>query len=225
MIRYAIFDLDGTIFDSSEMWKTLGAQYLTMLGKTPDPDLSDKLGTLSLPESAELLRREYDISYSPEEISRHITRMTEKFYLEQVALKDGALKLLAALRSHCVRMSIATAGDVNLALSTLDRLGISEFFAGAVSCSDYGAKTSPEVFFAAADLIYAIPEETMIFEDSLHAVQTAKRAGFSVAAVCDIGEKNQSALKKSADFYALSLTEYAENITELLRFEKNAGKS
>lgn len=216
MIKYAIFDLDGTIFDSSEMWRKLGAQYLTMLGKTPAPDLADKLGALSVPEGAEYLRREYDISYSREEIARHITRMTEKFYLEQVSLKDGAPKLLAALRAHCVRMSIATAGDVNLALSALDRLGIGKFFAGAVSCSDYGAKTSPEVFFAAAELIYAVPEETIVFEDSLHAVRTAKKAGFVTAAVYDVGEKNQEELKKLADFYALSLGEFAENISELL---------
>lgn len=218
MIKYAIFDLDGTIFDSSEMWRTLGLQYLAMLGKTPAPDLADRLGALTVPEGAELLHDEYGLGYSPEEIVRHITRMTEKFYLEQVTMKDGAPKLLAALRAHCVRMSIATAGDTGLALSALDRLGIAEFFSGAVSCSDYGAKTSPEVFFAAADLIYAVPEETIVFEDSLHAVQTAKKAGFAVAAVCDVGEKNQDALKKTADFYALSLTEFAENITELLKF-------
>lgn len=218
MIKYAIFDLDGTVFDSSEMWRKLGAQYLIMLGKEPAPGLADKLGALSVPEGSEYLRREYDISYSSEEIARHITRMTEKFYLEQVSLKDGAPKLLAALRSHCVRMSIATAGDVNLALSALDRLGIGEFFAGAVSCSDYGAKTSPEVFFAAAELIYAVPEETIVFEDSLHAVRTAKKAGFVTAAVYDVGEKNQEELKRSADFYALSLGEFADNISELLRF-------
>lgn len=218
MIKYAILDLDGTILDSSQMWRTLGERYLTMLGKTSAPDLADKLSKMSIPEGAAFLRKEYDITYSAEEIVRHITRITEKYYLEQVGMKDGAPKLLAALRSHCVRMSIATAGDANLAMSALTRLGIAEFFAGAVSCSDYGAKTSPEVFLAAADLIYAVPEETIVFEDSLHAVQTAKKAGFVTAAVCDISEKNQEDLKRSAHFYALSLEEFAENISELLRF-------
>lgn len=223
MIKYAIFDLDGTILDSSQMWRTLGAQYLTLLGKTPAPDLADKLSSLTIPEGAAFVRGEYDIPYSAEEIVRHITRMTEKYYLEQVSLKDGAPKLLAALRAHCVKMSIATAGDVNLSMSALERLGILEFFAGAVSCSDYGAKTSPEVFFAAADIVYAVPEETLVFEDSLHAVRTAKKAGFATAAVYDIGEKHQEELKKSADFYASSLAEYADNISELLRFSSEKG--
>lgn len=216
MIKYAIFDLDGTILDSSDMWRTLGAQYLTMLGKAPAPDLADKLSKLTVPEGAAYLRGEYGIPYSADEIVRHITRMTERYYLEQVSLKDGVPKLLAALRAHCVKMSIATAGDVGLSMSALGRLGIAEFFAGAVSCSDYGAKTSPEVFFAAAELIYAVPEETVVFEDSLHAVRTAKKAGFVTAAVYDVGEKNRDDLKKCADFYALSLAEYADNISALL---------
>ncbi|MDE7360385.1 MAG: HAD family phosphatase [Oscillospiraceae bacterium] len=218
MIRYAIFDLDGTILDSSQMWRTLGAQYLALLGKTPAPGLADKLSVMTIPEGAAFIHGEYDIPYSPDEIVRHITRMTEKYYLEQVSLTDGAPKLLAALRAHCVKMSIATAGDANLSISALERLGIAEFFAGAVSCSDYGAKTSPEVFLAAAELIYAVPEETMVFEDSLHAVRTAKKAGFATAAVYNSEENNQEELKKNADFYALSLTEFADNVSELLSF-------
>lgn len=223
MIKYAIFDLDGTIFDSSEMWRTLGDEYLKLLGKTPEPDLADKLSAMSLPESAAYIHNEYNVSYSPVEIVRHINRMTEKYYREQVGLKDGAPKLLTLLRARCVRMSIATAGDVNLAQSALIRLGISEFFEGMASCSDYGAKTSPEVFLAAADIIYAVPEETMVFDDSLHAVRTAKKAGFATAAVCDISEKNQEDLKKTADFYALSLSALADNFTELIKFSAARG--
>ena len=68
MIKYAIFDMDGTIFDSSEMWKTLGEEYLKLLGKTPAPDLAGRLNTMSIPESAAYIHNEYDVSYSPEEI-------------------------------------------------------------------------------------------------------------------------------------------------------------
>lgn len=218
MIKFAIFDLDGTILDSSQMWMTLGERYLAALGKTPAEDLSERLNAMTIPESAAFLRGEYGIPYSPEEIVRQINRMTEQFYLEQVGLKEGALRLLSALRSHCVRMSVATAGDANLGTTALTRLGVSDFFAGLASCSDYGAKTSPEVYFAAADLIYALPKETMVFEDSLYAVRTAKKAGFATAAAADIGEKNQEELRRTADFYAASLKIHAENVSELLAF-------
>ncbi len=218
MIKYAIFDLDGTLLDSSQMWRTLGARYLEFMKKTPREGLAEEMSEMTMLEGARYLRRNYDIPFSAEEIMRHITRMIERYYTDEVRLKDGVPKLLAALRSHCVHMCIATASDERLGMKALTRLGVGDFFAGAVSCSNYGAKTSPDVFLAAADLIYALPEETMVFEDSLHAVKTAKSAGFATAAVKDIAESDQEGLKNAADFYAENLGEFADNIKEILRF-------
>ncbi len=218
MIKFAIFDLDGTLLDSSEMWRTLGIRYLTALGETPEEGLTDEMNELSLPEGARYLHEHYGLSYSPEEITRHLTRMIERFYTDEVRLKDDAAKLLAALRAHCVHMSVATAGDERLGMSALSRLGVGDFFAGSVSCSNYGSKTSPDVFLAAADLIHALPEETVVFEDSLFAVKTAKRAGFATAAVKDISESNQTELKRFSDFYAERLGEFVDNIKVILNF-------
>lgn len=207
MFKNAIFDLDGTLLDSSEMWLTLGVRYLESVGAVPEEGLSAKLSEMSLPESACFLRETYRLPYSAEEIVRQFSEMTEQFYKEQVTFKDGALRLLTALRSRCVKMSIATAGDPALGMAALRRLGADEFFSGAVSCTEYGAKTSHEVFLAAAELIHAVPEETVVFEDSLHAVRSAKKAGFRTAAVCDISESSQDELKKTADYYARTLDE------------------
>lgn len=216
MIKFAIFDLDGTLLDSTEMWLTLGKRYLELVNAVPANDLAEKLREMSLPESARYLRETYGLPYSVEEIIRHFARMTEQYYREQVGLKDGAPRLLAQLRTRCVKMSIATAGDAALGMAALTRLGVADFFSGAVSCTEYGAKTSPEVFLAAADLMYAVPEETVVFEDSLHAVRSAKKAGFRTAAVCDIGEGNQKELEKTADFYAATLDELTDDLNRIL---------
>ncbi|MDE6727366.1 MAG: HAD family phosphatase [Oscillospiraceae bacterium] len=221
MIKFAIFDLDGTLLDSSEMWRTLGARYLSFLKKTPEPGLNEALNEMTMPMGAQYLREHYNIAYSSEEIVRHLTRMIESYYAEEVNLKDGAPKLLAALRTHCVHMSIATSSDERLAMMSLMRLGVGDFFAGAVSCSNYGAKTSPDVYLAAADLIYAIPEETVVFEDSLFAVRTARKAGFATAAVMDISESDQEGLKRASDFYTENLEDFADDIGDILSFERN----
>ena len=216
MINFAIFDLDGTLLDSTEMWQMLGVRYLERAGVAPEKDLSAKLSEMSLPESAIYLRETYRLPYSPKEIVRHFAEMTERFYKEQVAFRDGAPGLLAELHRRHIKMSIATAGDASLGMAALTRLGAADLFSGAVSCTEYGAKTSPEVFFAAAGLMRAAPEETVVFEDSLHAVLTAKKAGFRTAAVCDVGENCQNELKKTADFYALTPGELANNLAKIL---------
>ncbi len=216
MIRYAIFDLDGTLLDSSYMWQNLGTRYLNLLGIEPTNDLAESLCVMTMPESANYLRDKYSIPYSADEILRQFARMTEEFYKEQVGFRTGAPRLLAQLRARCIKMSIATAGDANLGMTALSRLGVSNFFTGAVSCSEYGAKTSSEVFLAAAELIYAVPEETIVFEDSLHAIRSAKKAGFRTAAVRDISERNQDELKRIADFYAEVPGEFADMLPDIL---------
>lgn len=216
MIKFAIFDLDGTLLDSTEMWRTLGARYLTLLKKTPEEGLTDKLAEHTMLTGAQYLRENYNVPYSAEEIVRHLTRMIESYYAEEVKLKPGVEELLAALRAHCVHMSIATMSDERLGLLALERLGVRDYFAGAVSCSNYGAKTAPDVFLAAADLIYAIPEETIVFENSLYAVRTAKKAGFVTAGVADISEGDPEGMRQTADFYADTLKEYADGINQLI---------
>lgn len=216
MMRCAIFDLDGTLLDSSDMWRTLGQRYLGMVGVSPAEGLTEALYEMSLSDSARYLRETYSLPYSAEEIVRQFSRLTEQFYKEQVTFKEGAPRLLAMLRSRCVRMSVATAGDAALGMAALTRLGVADFFAGAVSCTEYGAKTSPEVYYAAADLMCAVPQETVVFEDSLYAVRSANKGGFRTAAVFDIGEASQKELEKSADFYAETLDIFADDLGRIL---------
>ena len=84
MIKFAIFHLDGTLLDSSKMWQTLGERYLTLLEKTPESGLADKLSETTLITAAQYLREKYEISYSADEIVRHLNRMIESYYTEQV---------------------------------------------------------------------------------------------------------------------------------------------
>ena len=206
----AIFDVDGTLLDSSAMWESLATRYLLQLGLSPEQGLSDKLHSLTLEESVIYLRSEYSIPFSEQEIIRQLTRLTERFYKLEVQPKAGAKRLLTALKARSIRMYLSTAGNRQLATAALSRLGLWDYFAGMVCCSEYGSKTSPEIFLAAAEMMFDEPQTTIVFENSLFAIQTAKQAGFITAAVHDISEKSQDALKNTADLYAQSLSDYPE---------------
>ena len=52
MIKGAIFDVDGTLLDSMEIWEDVAIRYLKSIGVEAEPDLPEVMFTMSLPEGA-----------------------------------------------------------------------------------------------------------------------------------------------------------------------------
>ncbi len=209
-VKAAVFDLDGTILDSSPVWENLGERFLDRRGILPKPGLSELLSLMSLREGCEFLREEYLLPESAADIRSEIRGIIADFYKNECPMKPGAEQLLRELRRRGTAISVATAGDKALSRAALERLGVLELFRGIVTCDEYGGKDRPEIFFRAAEISGGIPENTAVFEDSLHAVRTAKSAGFLTAAVADMSEPRQTELRQTADYYRENLGGYLE---------------
>ena len=97
-MKYAIFDFDGTLFDSMFIWETLGEDYLLSLGKQPRPGLRDALRPMSTYQSACYLQNEYALTLTPEEITQGVNEQIEDFYLHKVQPKPGVIPFLERLR-------------------------------------------------------------------------------------------------------------------------------
>ncbi len=216
MIRSAIFDADGTLLMTSQMWDKLGERFLLSKGIDPKPGLNEHIRTLSLEQGAAFLQREYLANTPETDIIAGINAMIDGFYRYEASPADGARELLTALSSGGISMCVATAGNAELTGAALERSGLSGFFTEILACSDHAPKSSPEIYLAAAEKLHSKPCETIVFEDSLHAVITAKKAGFVTAAVCDISEPEQEALKKTADYYRNNLFGYMEILPLIL---------
>lgn len=185
----AIFDMDGTLTDSMYIWDTAGETYLKKHGKKPAPALREQLRPLSLAQAAELFQREYGIKETVPEILKGFDMVVEEEYRTNVVLKDGAKELLENLKARGIKMSVATSSPRSIVLMVLDRLGILPFFSHVVTCGDVGAgKDQPDIYDMAAGLMGTRRDNTLVFEDALHAVTTASKAGYYVIGVYDDSE-------------------------------------
>lgn len=206
----AIFDLDGTLLDSMPFWEHLGSEYLKVKGINPPKNIDQILKTMSLQQSAEYLKKEYFISGSEDEIIKEIIGLIENQYRLKVPLKTAVLPFLNRLYINNVRMCIATATEQNLAKAALDRLSAAKFFEFILTCSEAGmGKDTPEFFLKALELLNTPIHQTIVFEDALHAIKSAKAAGFPVAAVYDKSSyEDQKEMISIADIYLNSFEDW-----------------
>lgn len=106
------------------------------------------------------------------------------------------------LASKDIPMIIATSSDSACVTAGLKRLGVWSYFKGILTFSDIGkGKTEPDIYLAAAKEIGSKPSETVVFEDALHAIVTAKNAGFITVGIYDSYNQDEEKIRKIADFY------------------------
>ena len=201
-IKCAIFDFDGTLFDSMFIWENVGEIYLRSLGKEPKPSLREDVRALSLYQSACYFRKEYDLPLSEEQIMSGINKTIEHFYINEVMPKPYVTEFLEKMKQKGIPMCIATASDRYQIEAALSRCGMSHYFEAIFTCSEVGyGKDEPVIFRKAMEYFGSDRSSSIIFEDALHAIKTAKNDGFTVVSVFDNSEKRQDEIRALSDCY------------------------
>ena len=215
-LQSAIFDMDGTLLDSMHIWNDVGPKTLRSMGIEPAPDLGPRLMLMTFRDGAALCKEEYHLSESVEEIMDLTKDRVRSFYEQEVQAKPGVEKFLSLLKMEGVWMYVATNTDRDLVEAALKHTGLEGYFRGVMTCAEVGAgkKDSPEIYERCMRRLRSTKKDTVIFEDALHAIETAKAAGFRVCGVYDpSAEADQDAIRDLSDYYIRSFEEMFETET------------
>ena len=202
-IKGAIFDLDGTLFDSMKMWRTLASRYIESLGKTPAPDVDKYVFGMSIEEGVRHLKEEYDIDGSVETLQRNLLQVAHDFYMNSIEYKPGAEEILKELKANDIPMCIATATDRDIVEPALKKIGCLDYFDGMFTCSEVNAgKRESVIYDKALEFLGTQKSETLVFEDHFYAAKTAHSAGFPVIGIYDkYSVQTDEDLHTVCDFY------------------------
>lgn len=212
-LQSAIFDMDGTLLDSMHIWREIGPRMLRARGLEPAPDLGEHLKPMTAWQGAAYCREAYRLPETVEEVYAQIEEQVKRFYENEVTAKPGVKKVLSLLKMEGVWMYVATATDRHLAEEALRHAGIRDYFRGLVTSAETGVgkDVSPEIYERAMRRLRSNKKDTVIFEDALHAIRTAKAAGFRVAAIYDpSAQEDQAEIRSLADYYFRSFEELFE---------------
>lgn len=202
-IKYAIFDLDGTILDSMEIWANIGDELLQSYDIIPPKGLQEILTPMSIEQSAVYLKETFPLPLSVNQIINWIIKKVEEKYRYEIALKPYVWEYLEKLKLQKVRMGVATANDDSTTREVLNRLGILDYFEFIITCTEVGcSKENPQIYLRAAERFGCSPDEIVVFEDAVHCIKTAKNAGFYVVGVGDkSAEKDKEEIQRLCDLF------------------------
>ncbi len=181
-----IFDLDGTLIDSMEIWRQVDIEFLGARGIELPDDLQYLIEGMSFSETAEYFRDRFHLDQNIDEIKAEWNDMASEYYKNKIALKNGAKDFLDLLVKRGHKIAIATSNSRDLVDHILKKHEIHCYFHTIrTSCEVPRGKPYPDVYLKVAEDLGVNPENCLAFEDTLAGVMAAKAAGMKVIGVAD----------------------------------------
>ncbi|MCI5820895.1 MAG: HAD family phosphatase [Elusimicrobia bacterium] len=195
-----IFDMDGTLLNTLGAWKNSTSNFLRSRGIEPPENIDAEMAALSLLEGARVLKERYGFKESPEELLEEVLATVRKFYEEDAMPKPGVPGVLQALKKQGIKICVATASNREFAEAAFKRTGLMEYIDFIITCDEVGVgKHNPLVYETALKKLGTNRKRTLVVEDALYALQTAKKAGFPTAGVYETSAE-QAAFRADANY-------------------------
>lgn len=183
-IKGVIFDLDGTIVDSMGMWRNLDEEFITGLGVEYNPQISKDIVGMTLEQAIEYFNKVLGLGKNLEEILHQWEEHLFYQYKYKIPLKHNVEKLIEKWHKNGIKLCVATLTEKELAAMVLERHGLIDKIEFILTVNEVGkSKLYPDIYLLSAEKMGLKPSECVVVEDSLHAMNTAKNAGFTVYAV------------------------------------------
>jgi HAD superfamily hydrolase (TIGR01509 family) len=183
VIEAVVFDLDGVLIQSEEVWDEVREAYVRERGGRYDEEVQRALMGMSSLEWSRFLHEEAGVPDPPDAINAEVVRRMLERYRSDLPLIDGAVE---AVRRMAERYPLGLASSSNRELidAVLEQAGLSTLFAVSVSSEEVPrGKPAPDVYLEAARRLSVAPERCAAVEDSHGGIRSAKAAGMLVVAI------------------------------------------
>lgn len=214
MIKTVIFDMDGLMFDTEHLSNEAWRYAADKMGITIRQEMLDSMKGVSRNGCDKII-----LSYLGENFDLAYFRKVKGEYVDQylkehgVPVKKGLRQLLSYLKTHGYCAVLATGTFEKDALRLLKLADVEKYFDHLVFGSvTMKSKPEPDIFLAAVEKAYTVPEKCLVLEDSPNGVKAAKAAGCHVIMVPDAIAPTEE-LKEMADDVVDSL----EDVLEMMK--------
>ncbi|OIF67055.1 bifunctional mannitol-1-phosphate dehydrogenase/phosphatase [Acinetobacter baumannii] len=203
-VHGAIFDMDGTMFDTERLrFQILQQASQELIGQEFSHEYLMQCLGLSATTAEKLAQRLYGVDVPYKEIRKRADEMElEHIRKHGVPIKKGLVQVLERLRKSGLRMAVATSSRRAIAEEYLINTNVYKFF-DVITCGDEveQGKPHPEIFLKAASQLHLDANQCLMFEDSENGLTSAHTSKGLTILLKDIKEPNDEMLEKAHFYY------------------------
>jgi HAD superfamily hydrolase (TIGR01509 family) len=183
VIEGVVFDLDGVLLDSEELWDEVREGLARERnGRWSESAQADMMG-MSSTEWSRYMHEVVGLADPPEEISREVVRRMLDRYAEELPLIDGAVGAVERVAAQWP-LGLASSSNRELIDRALEVSGLARHFRATVSSEEVArGKPAPDVYLEAALRLGVRAEHSAAVEDSASGIRSAHAAGMRVVAI------------------------------------------
>ncbi len=219
--RAVVFDLDGLMFNTEELYQDVGAELLRRRGCEFKPDLLDAMMGRPNQVALQIMIDWHGLPATVDQLTRETDEIFPAILDTRLETMPGLLELLAALESHGYPKAIATSSRRSFVEDVLARFSLVPRFQFLLTSESVSqGKPHPEIYQKAAAGFGLAPGEIFVLEDSANGCRAAVAAGARVVAVPGGHSLNHDF--GGAEFIAESLRD--PRIYELLGLAETSGR-
>jgi len=182
VIDAVMFDMDGVLIQSEEVWDEVREAYVRERGGRYDAEIQRAMMGMSSTEWSRYLHETAGVPDEPEAINAEVVRRMLASYHDHLPLIDGAVDAVRRLVTR-YPLGLASSSNRQLIDAALELAGLASCFKATVSSEEVArGKPAPDVYLEAARRLSVDPTHCAAVEDSHGGIRSAKAAGMRVIA-------------------------------------------
>jgi pseudouridine 5'-phosphatase len=182
-LRAVVFDLDGLLLNTEELYQFVGTELMRRRGRTFEEELIQKITGRPQAVALQMMIDWHGLDTTVDILAKETGDLFAEILDDRLALMPGAAELLGALESARVPKAIATGSGRRFTRDVLGKFHLEPRFEFILTGEDVvHGKPDPEIYRLAAAKFGLGPGQMMVLEDSQNGCRAAVTTGaFAVA--------------------------------------------